>query len=100
MSFHNLGEFFSSSPDTGRMNGDFHDWLVTTCTDKGISAKETETRLIEWKKAPHARYCHPREEHLLPLHVCFGMASEDTPRGEEVFSGPVMGRRVTALLWR
>jgi len=29
-----------------------------------------------WQKAPSARYCHPCEEHLLPLHVCLGMSEQ------------------------
>jgi aromatic ring-opening dioxygenase catalytic subunit (LigB family) len=33
---------------------------------------EAKAQLIAWKKAPHAKAAHPREEHLLPLHVAFG----------------------------
>ena len=28
--------------------------------------------MINWTGAPYALVCHPREEHLLPLHVCLG----------------------------
>jgi len=100
MSYHNLREFFGGGPDAEQMNGEFHKWLIDTWKGEGGSVMETTRRLIDWEKAPHARNCHPREEHLLPLHVCYGMAAEDTPRAEEVFSGSIMGRRVTALLWR
>lgn len=31
-------------------------------------------RLVRWEFAPHARTCHPREEHPLPLMVCGGIA--------------------------
>nr|WP_252731726.1 hypothetical protein [Psychrosphaera sp. F3M07] len=30
--------------------------------------------LTHWHQAPAARYCQPREEHLLPLHVCYDLA--------------------------
>ena len=57
---------------------------------------EREQRLIEWEQAPSARYCHPREEHLLPLHVCLGMA--DTP-AKVVFDDQILGKRSVAFLW-
>lgn len=33
--------------------------------------------LMDWTKAPSARLCHPREEHLLPLMVVAGAAGQD-----------------------
>jgi aromatic ring-opening dioxygenase catalytic subunit (LigB family) len=56
-------------------------------------------RLLDWTRAPHARFCHPREEHLLPLHVCYGAGSADTPVAEAVFSEQVLGQQVSAYLW-
>lgn len=47
-------------------------WLIETCTNSEISDEEREQHLIAWKKVPFARFCHPREEYLLPLHVCYG----------------------------
>lgn len=55
-----------------------------------------ENLLIDWRKAPHARYCHPREEHLLPLHVCAGMART---AGRLVFDDYIAGKRAVAFLW-
>lgn len=95
-SFHNLGAFFGGGhggPDPA--NEAFQDWLIETCTSP-IEQSERETRLVGWEKAPSARYCHPREEHLLPLHVCAGMAQ--TP-GELVFDGEILGKRSVAFLW-
>ena len=57
---------------------------------------ERERRLVEWEKAPSARYCHPREEHLLPLHVCQGMA--DMP-AKLIFDDQILGKRSVAFLW-
>jgi len=52
--------------------------------------------LINWEKAPSARYCHPREEHLLPLLVCAGMA--DKP-AKLIFDDYILGKRGIAFLW-
>ena len=96
-SFHNMKAFTSQSeniPDSG--NEAFEDWLVDTCTNENISIDEREKRLIEWSQAPFARYCHPREEHLLPLHVCFGLANN---AARLVFNGKVAGKRVSGFQW-
>jgi aromatic ring-opening dioxygenase catalytic subunit (LigB family) len=52
--------------------------------------------LAAWEQASYARYCHPREEHLLPLHVCAGMAGR---AGEVIFDEKIMGVRCAAFLW-
>jgi aromatic ring-opening dioxygenase catalytic subunit (LigB family) len=95
-SFHNMGAFSREGPDTpDPANDAFQDWLIETCADP-LPQPEREHRLIEWEKAPSARYCHPREEHLLPLHVCLGMA--DKP-AEPIFDERILGKRSIALLW-
>lgn len=99
MSFHNLKTFFSSDIDCSKENEEFDHWLIETCASTVILSEEREQRLIEWEKAPSARFCHPREEHLLPLHVCYGIACADTPIAKVVFNDEVMGKRVTGFLW-
>jgi len=95
-SFHNLRAF---APELGDVpdpaNDAFHNWLIEVCTDATLQS-EREQRLIEWEKAPSARYCHPREEHLLPLHVCFGMADK---AATVVFDDYILGKRGVAFLW-
>jgi aromatic ring-opening dioxygenase catalytic subunit (LigB family) len=81
------------APD--RANDAFQDWLIEVCVGP-MSQPERERRLIEWEKAPAARYCHPREEHLLPLHVCVGMA--DKP-ATVIFDDRILGKRGVAFLW-
>ena len=74
-SFHNMGAFFTrETVDTKSANKSFEQWLLDTCSNKSILEEERAKRLINWENAPFARYCHPREEHLLPLHVCYGFA--------------------------
>src|SRR5690606_17190307 len=73
LSFHNMREFSRpATAETRALNLAFEDWLQTTCRD--VSAEDGWRRLLQWEAAPSARFCHPREEHLLPLHVCYGAA--------------------------
>jgi 4,5-DOPA dioxygenase extradiol len=95
-SFHNLRAFSwqgIGAPDPA--NDAFQNWLVEVCCSS-LPQSEREQRLVEWEKAPSARYCHPREEHLLPLHVCLGMA--DKP-AKVVFDDKILGKRGVAFLW-
>ncbi len=96
-SFHNQRAFFGrelGAPDPA--NDAFQNWLIETCTGN-LSQAERERRLIEWEQAPAARYCHPREEHLLPLHVCQALA--DAP-AEVIFDDQILGKRSVGFLWR
>jgi 4,5-DOPA dioxygenase extradiol len=95
-SFHNMRAFAwqgIGAPDPA--NDLFQNWLIEACTGP-ISQSEREQRLIAWEQAPSARYCHPREEHLLPLHVCFGIA--DKP-AKLIFDDQILGKRSVAFLW-
>lgn len=95
-SFHNMSAFSwqgSGAPDPA--NDAFQNWLIETCAGP-LPQPERERRLIAWEKAPSARYCHPREEHLLPLHVCLGMADK---RARLVFDDQILGKRGVAFLW-
>jgi 4,5-DOPA dioxygenase extradiol len=96
-SFHNMRAFSwkgTHSPDPA--NDAFQNWLIEVCTGT-ISQSEREQCLIEWQKAPSARYCHPREEHLLPLHVCVGMADKPATLA---FDDYILGKRSVAFLWQ
>lgn len=99
MSYHNLSEMRSLKPVDENHNRLFHQWLNEACTAEGLNKKERFRRLNNWESAPYARQCHPREEHLIPLQVCYGAAESKTPVAKEVFGGEIRGRRVTALLW-
>lgn len=96
-SFHNMSAFFSADGKADTFNDAFQDWLIATATDPALSAPERSRRLSHWTEAPFARYCHPREEHLLPLHVCAGVAGCEP--ATLVFDGKVAGKRACALLW-
>lgn len=95
-SFHNMSAFFHHDPAmiTPRNNA-FQDWLIDTITAE-MDPSERETRLTDWESAPYARYVHPREEHLLPLHVCAGLAGR---AGQVIFDDKILGVRCAAFLW-
>jgi 4,5-DOPA dioxygenase extradiol len=95
-SFHNLRAFDwqgMGAPDPA--NELFQNWLIEVCTAL-MPQSEREQRLIGWEQAPSARYCHPREEHLLPLHVCLGMAEKPA---KLIFDDQILGKRGVAFLW-
>jgi len=52
---------------------------------------------VDWEQAPNARFCHPREEHLLPLLVCSGMAGAP---GKVIFNDKILNKRALAFLWQ
>ncbi len=96
-SFHNMRAFFTpDTEETGAWNQAFDSWLVETCSSSSFSDAERRERLVGWEKAPHARYCHPREEHLMPLHVCVGAAGRPSP---EVFQLPILDKKACMFRW-
>ena len=96
-SFHNMQGFaWGGTGGADPANDAFQNWLIETCSG-ALTQPEREQRLIEWQKAPSARYCHPREEHLLPLHVCFGMAADKPAR--VIFDDRILGKRSLGFLW-
>lgn len=96
-SFHNIKEFFiSETQDSKLMNEAFEDWLIDTCSSREIDENERAQRLINWEKTPYARYCHPREEHLLPLHVCYGLAQSSCT---EYFELQILNKKSSMYLW-
>ena len=62
-----------------------------------MTETERTARLVSWAEAPGARWCHPREEHLLPLHVCYGAGGGGPAR--RVFDDLVLGKRASGYAW-
>lgn len=65
----------------------FDRWLEEAVTEP--DPERRAARLTRWAEAPGARESHPREEHLIPLHVAAGAAGADP--GRKVFEDVVMG---------
>jgi len=94
-SFHNVQVMMSKTDsETDKAidsrNQAFEDWLVETCGGKTLSEAEREQRLVHWQEAPYARYCHPREEHLLPLQVCYGMGQSAAAKVFKISGGGIL----------
>ena len=94
MSFHNMQRFRRDGRGIDADSQRFDAWLTETVA---LPRNERERRLIDWAQAPGARAAHPREEHLLPLHVVAGAAGEDS--GTKVFEDHVLGSVQSAYLF-
>jgi len=87
MSYHNMRGFGGAG---ARASEAFDAWLDGAVTS---SAADRDAKLTAWSRAPSAREAHPREEHLLPLHVVAGAAGAD--EGVLGFRGRLMGALVS-----
>ena len=59
-----------------------------------MPSAEREKALLNWAAAPSARLCHPREEHLMPLHVVAGAATGGNSMID--FNDTVLGAKISA----
>lgn len=100
MSFHNFSAFFDPTLGDGTESDQFQDWILDVCVRGDAPLQDRIDRMADWQSAPCARFCHPREEHLLPLHVCFGAGIETSQTAEIVFDSKILGKRVVGLMWR
>ena len=99
MSFHNMQAFRASGGINQNMQKSlaFHEYLRSTI--EGVGPPVMLDRLASWEQAPEARFCHPREEHLLPLHVAAAAAGANA-RGQTIYDGTLMGVKVASFLFR
>jgi len=96
-SFHNMKAFFSpDSAESRELNRAFEKWLQDVCAGDRYSEEMRRDLLVRWSEAPGARFCHPREEHLLPLHVCYGISQR---RCMERFDLTVMNKMASMYMW-
>jgi 4,5-DOPA dioxygenase extradiol len=96
-SFHNMRAFFApDTPELQDRNLEFERWLNTSCMDTSLAETERRERFSHWSEAPYARYCHPREEHLLPIHVCYGAAGRPADR---YWSASILGKKSGMYYW-
>lgn len=96
MSFHNMQRLRAGGSDIDPDSQRFDRWLSETVV---LPRRQREQRLINWADAPGGRASHPREEHLLPLHVVAGAAAADDS-GIKVFEDRVLGSVQSAFLFR
>lgn len=96
-SFHNMHAFFSQHIDeSSSKNVEFERWLIETMASLDLDEANRVKRLENWENAPSARYCHPREEHLLPLHVCYGAMQKPC---DEYYELKILNKQASVYLW-
>jgi aromatic ring-opening dioxygenase catalytic subunit (LigB family) len=88
MSFHNMRAY--GDPRSVEPSIAFDQWLTRAAT---ATAPERATLLSDWASAPHARFSHPREEHLLPLMVAAGASSA---QGRQDYGDIVLSSAISA----
>ncbi|QDG35004.1 dioxygenase [Alteromonas mediterranea] len=96
-SFHNMHGFFDSSEEALHKATRFNNWLQTTMRSSAYSETERKYRLVEWFTGPEAQYAHPKEEHLLPLHVCYGANNKAV---DNAFSLTLLTKPASMFLWK
>jgi aromatic ring-opening dioxygenase catalytic subunit (LigB family) len=89
MSYHNMAVLMHQ-PAQNPAGDAFDAWLADTCA---LPAAERARHLSAWQQAPGAREAHPREEHLLPLHVVAGAGAG----GVCIYRDRVLGAPVSAF---
>jgi len=94
MSYHNMRRFSVNNTDPDPDSVRFDAWLTETV---GLPPDIREQRLTAWAATPGGRASHPREEHLLPLHVVVGAAGNDA--GQRVFQDRVIGSTQSAFMF-
>lgn len=94
MSFHNMRGY--GDPRFGPVSDEFDEWLTQAVESDPAQRNES---LLNWQNAPSARMCHPprQEEHLLPLMVVAGAATNEM--GRKVFSDRVMETTLSAFVF-
>jgi aromatic ring-opening dioxygenase catalytic subunit (LigB family) len=90
MSFHNMRAFLQRGGEPAAEA--FDAWLRDAVARP---QPERDALLERWESAPHARFVHPREEHLIPLMVAAGAAGSD--RATIPYNGTFVGLRLAAV---
>jgi len=89
MSFHNLRGYLRL--ETLERARAFDTWLTRAVESP---TEKRDLLLTDWRQAPFAAYCHPREEHLIPLLVASGAGG--AAAGKRIFNDEPMGAAISA----
>ena len=89
-SYHNMQGF--AAENGAEPSAAFDAWLADAAAKTGDAR---ETALSSWPNAPAARAAHPREEHLIPLMIAAGAATDEP--GQRVFADTIMGATISAI---
>ena len=89
--------FFSREDQAKKQRGAaaFDKWLNDNLAASSATPESRRKALVNWADAPGARLSHPREEHLLPLHVVAGAAGDS--QCKRTYNAPHMGGMMTSM---
>lgn len=87
--YHNMRGFGGAALDPAAEA--FDAWLREAMLDPS----RREEALVAWEQAPGARAAQPHEDHLLPLMVAAGAASDEP--GAIAFHGQVLGKPISGF---
>lgn len=96
-----MGDGMSPLTSAGRQAQEksrrFDEWLqhATGITAPDLTYEQRAELLAAWRTAPEGTYAHPREEHLIPLHVVFGAGKGDAVKAP--FDGLAMNVKCSAV---
>jgi len=91
LSFHNLPAFFSDDPAKTSRSTAFDRALKEV-----MKSQDRNAKLKFWESLPHARYCHPNEDHLMPLLSIAGATDPQEPCNI-VYEDTLMGAKVSGF---
>ena len=94
MSFHNLPEFFSDDPSKLSRSTAFDRALKEV-----MHSADRTSKLRSWNSLPSARYCHPSEDHLMPLLFVAGAAYPEEACSV-VYEDTLMGAKITGFAFQ
>ena len=92
LSYHNLSDF---GPGARVPSEAFDRWLNDALALPSI---DRTAEVLNWEGAPHARQCHAREDHLVPLFSALGAAEGDI--AIRTYHETMIRGGVTASSWR
>lgn len=85
------------------MSTQFDEYLKDTLTNPRYTTEERLGLIASWQKAPASKYCHPREEHLVPLFVIAGAglydSSVDKKTAEVVYEDTILSIKATGFMY-
>jgi 4,5-DOPA dioxygenase extradiol len=91
LSFHNLSAFFQSDCVKSSRSNQFDKALKEAC----LHSESRRADLMRWSSFPHSRYCHPTDDHLMPLLFAAGAA--DGEPCKIIYEDDLMGAKISGF---
>lgn len=98
LQFHNLPMMFGGDAEAlAKASTEFTGWLDDTLADGDMREADRATKLNAWADAPSGKAAHPREEHLIPVHACYGATKTPVT---DIFKFDLNSVPARCYLWR